>query len=105
MTLSDALALKNGASVNAKWCRGDPVLTGAKDVVGMMDQVIMKAQQQAKADAITDARFFINCDCLTIKGKAAFSANHGAKGKQKQAILNPSTSDSFALLNDDDASL
>ena len=84
MTRANMSSLKEGDSVSAKWCTGDDPVTGKSSTLGMMDEVIMKAQKKAHADAITNARFIQECSCLTVKGTAAFAGDGGGNPGHKK---------------------
>lgn len=73
--------LKEGKPVNTQFCQGDtPVSGGDSHEVGLMDEVILKAQKSAgNAPAIMNARFYTSCSCVVLKGNAALASAGGGK--------------------------
>ncbi len=56
--------------VNSRYCYGDEALTRKGDNVGLMDEVIFRAQQDSKATYITNATFFTEGKCIVLEGTA-----------------------------------
>ncbi|MGE0171259.1 MAG: hypothetical protein AB7T49_00665 [Oligoflexales bacterium] len=83
MTASDSgkKKLVAGKEISEKWCVADkPVVDSDQSPVGMVDQVIYKAQDGGKkADFIMGARIYVDSkNCAFVEGKLA-----KAKGKEK----------------------
>ncbi|MBP9706977.1 MAG: hypothetical protein KBD78_04990 [Oligoflexales bacterium] len=74
-------SIKVGDEVSEKWCVGDKVLIGDKNVVGVADQVIYKAQGKGKsADFIVEAKVYVDTNnCALIDGKRAKISGGKAK--------------------------
>jgi hypothetical protein len=56
--------------VNVKFCYGEPPLVSQDATVGLMDEVIAKAEKQTGASYIADARFTDSCGCMILEGTA-----------------------------------
>jgi len=59
-----------GAHVEAKFCSGDTPVISKDDSVGLIDEAVMKAQQQSGATYIADAVISRQEDCVFVVGTA-----------------------------------
>ena len=65
-----------GNEVKANYCMGDQAISTQDSTVGMLDEVVFRAQKSAKTDYIAEAtvyevkKFFSN-PCYELNGKAA----------------------------------
>ena len=56
--------------VTSKYCYGEPATTKKGDSVGLMDEVVMRAQQEKKATYISNANFSYEGMCIVLEGNA-----------------------------------
>ena len=56
--------------VEAKFCSGDTPVVSKDDNVGLIDEAVMKAQQQSGATYIADAVISRQEDCVFVAGTA-----------------------------------
>jgi hypothetical protein len=56
--------------VESKYCYGEPALSKKADSIGLMDEVILKAQQDKKASYIANANFSYEGTCIVLEGEA-----------------------------------
>ncbi|MFO1527101.1 MAG: hypothetical protein U1F16_14135 [Turneriella sp.] len=57
--------------VNSKYCAGDETIGDQDSNIGLMDQVILKAEKEHKATYIKDAQFFTDGgNCMMLEGTA-----------------------------------
>ncbi|MCM2282929.1 MAG: hypothetical protein NDI61_13900 [Bdellovibrionaceae bacterium] len=56
--------------VNARYCMGEDSIAGKKSTIGLMDEVIARAQSETKASYISDAQFFAEGQCVILEGTA-----------------------------------
>lgn len=64
---------KDSGAINTRYCRGDdPVSSSSKDSyqIGLMDEVIAKAQKESGARYIANAQFFSEGSCVVLEGTA-----------------------------------
>ena len=62
---------KNLGPVTSRYCYGDEATTRKGDTVGLMDEVIMKAQEEKKASYIANANFsYEGTSCIVLEGDA-----------------------------------
>lgn len=61
---------KDLGPVTSRYCYGDEAQTKKGDSVGLMDEVIYRAQQDSKANYITNATFFTEGKCIVLEGTA-----------------------------------
>jgi hypothetical protein len=56
--------------VEAHYCTGDTPIVSKDDNVGMMDEAIMRAQQQSGASYLSDVTIQRDSDCVYVEGMA-----------------------------------
>jgi hypothetical protein len=56
--------------VSARYCRGDDATTGSGSTVGLLDEVIRKAETSSKASYIGQASFQYDGTCIELEGVA-----------------------------------
>jgi hypothetical protein len=57
--------------VSARYCPGeDPLVSRDKSQIGMLDEVIYRAQKDKNADYIRDADFSMEGNCVVLEGVA-----------------------------------
>jgi len=62
---------KASGEVESTFCQGDDAITNKGDRnVGLMDEVIYKAQQDSGARYISQAQFFTQGKCMVLEGTA-----------------------------------
>jgi hypothetical protein len=63
--------LAPGQAIETSWCKGDPLLKDDGDhIIGGSDQVILKAQKEAKANFIVDVDIKVDANnCYYLTGK------------------------------------
>ena len=67
-----------GQHVDAEYCTGDDPIVSKDNNVGLIDEAIMKAQQQAGADYLTDVTIWSDGNCIAVEGTAMkFNASSG----------------------------
>ena len=59
-----------GPHVSAQYCSGDKPIVSQDDNVGLIDEAVMKAQQQSGATYIADAVISRDGDCVIVEGTA-----------------------------------
>jgi hypothetical protein len=59
-----------GPHVSAQYCSGDKPVVSQDDNVGLIDEAVMKAQQQSGATYIADAVISRQDDCVIVEGTA-----------------------------------
>lgn len=67
---------KIGKEVKAKFCHGDEVTSTEDSVVGMIDEVVFRAQKTANSSYIAEVSIYevnqaFSAPCYELKGKAA----------------------------------
>ena len=64
-------SLKPAGNIESSYCYGDePLATKNKNDIGLMDEVIFRAQQQSGAKFIQNATFIAEGKCLKLDGIA-----------------------------------
>lgn len=56
--------------VESRFCYGDEAISRKGDTVGLMDEVILKAQKEKNASYIKDAKFAYEGSCIVLEGTA-----------------------------------
>lgn len=73
-------SLKEGKEINVQWCTNEaPIVEnddGSKSY-GMIDQTILKAHKETKADFFVNNRFYAKGSCIIMQANAA---NEGSGG-------------------------
>ena len=62
--------LENLGLVTAQYCPGDQPMDPDNKNIGMLDEVIAKAQSSVKARYIKDAQFYTAGNCVYLEGTA-----------------------------------
>ena len=61
----------DGGEVKSQYCRGDASISPGGDLnVGLMDEVISRAQKDHSAKYIANAQFFTQGNCVLLEGTA-----------------------------------
>jgi hypothetical protein len=56
--------------VEARYCTGDTPIASKDDIVGMMDEAILRAQQKSGAAYLSDVTIQRDGDCIYVNGMA-----------------------------------
>ena len=59
-----------GGHVDAEYCQGDEPVSSKDRNVGLIDEAVLKAQQQSKADYLSDVTIWADGDCIAVEGTA-----------------------------------
>lgn len=71
--------LRPGKAVIAKFCKGDAPIVETGDIVGMVDQVLYKAQTENQATHLLDVLVMRDGNCLTAEANAAQAVKFKAR--------------------------
>lgn len=59
-----------GKHVDATYCQGDEPVVSKDSNIGLFDEAIMLAQQQAQADYLRDVTIWADGGCIAVEGTA-----------------------------------
>lgn len=77
--------LEGGKSISVQWCTGDsPYINKGDNELGMIDQLIMKAQRKHRADFLVNSIFYQKCDCMIVDAEVPKIARNTRKLRGKK---------------------
>jgi len=59
-----------GPHVDATYCSGDTPIVSHDNNVGLIDEAVMKAQQQSGAAYLSDVTLYVDGKCMSVEGTA-----------------------------------